>query len=71
MSVTLKVEGHYLLVVEASDGAVDPRHTRLTLSVTVLDVDDNSPIFHQQTYNVDLPENSPKYTVILRLKVCV
>uniref|UniRef100_A0A3B5L921 Cadherin domain-containing protein n=1 Tax=Xiphophorus couchianus TaxID=32473 RepID=A0A3B5L921_9TELE len=61
-------ESHYFLVVEASDGAVDPRRSRLTLSVTVLDVDDNSPIFSQQSYNVNLPENSPKDTVILQLK---
>uniref|UniRef100_A0A3Q2QX69 Protocadherin-related 15b n=1 Tax=Fundulus heteroclitus TaxID=8078 RepID=A0A3Q2QX69_FUNHE len=59
---------HYSLVVEALDGAVDPRRSRLTLSVTVLDVDDNSPIFTQQSYNVSLPENSPKDTVILQLK---
>ncbi len=57
------------MIVEAWDGAVDPRRSRLTLSVTVLDVDDNSPIFTQQTYNVSLPENSPKDTVILQLKV--
>ncbi|XP_023196659.1 protocadherin-15-like isoform X3 [Xiphophorus maculatus] len=63
-----EVKGHYFLVVEASDGAVDPRRSRLTLSVTVLDVDDNSPIFSQQSYNVNLPENSPKDTVILQLK---
>ncbi|MEQ2259357.1 hypothetical protein XENORESO_010347, partial [Xenotaenia resolanae] len=62
------VKGHYFLVVEASDGAVDPRRSRLTLSVTVLDVDDNSPMFSQQSYNVNLPENSPKDTVILRLQ---
>lgn len=68
-SVILKVKGHYSLIVEAWDGAVDPRRSRLTLSVTVLDVDDNSPIFTQQTYNVSLPENSPKDTVILQLKV--
>lgn len=67
--VILKVKGHYFLIVEAWDGAVDPRRSRLTLSVTVLDVDDNSPIFPQQTYNVSLPENSPKDTVILQLKV--
>uniref|UniRef100_A0A7N8Y4Z0 Protocadherin-15 n=1 Tax=Mastacembelus armatus TaxID=205130 RepID=A0A7N8Y4Z0_9TELE len=59
---------HYHLIVEAWDGAVDPRRSRLTLSITVLDVDDNSPIFTQQTYNVNLPENSPKDTVILQLK---
>ena len=69
--ITLKVKGHYFLVVEAADGAVDPRRSRLTLSVTVLDVDDNSPIFSQQTYNVNLPENSQKDTVILQLKVGV
>ncbi|XP_036937404.1 protocadherin-15-like isoform X5 [Acanthopagrus latus] len=63
-----EVKGHYFLIVEASDGAVDPRRSRLTLSITVLDVDDNSPIFTQQTYNVSLPENSPKDTVILQLK---
>uniref|UniRef100_A0A8C5GK80 Protocadherin-15-like n=1 Tax=Gouania willdenowi TaxID=441366 RepID=A0A8C5GK80_GOUWI len=64
-----EVEGHYFLIVEAWDGAVDPRRSRLTLSVTVLDVDDNSPVFTQQTYSVDLPENIPKDTVILQLKV--
>lgn len=69
LSVTLKMKGHYFLVVEASDGAVDPRRSRLTLSVTVLDVDDNSPIFSQQSFDVNLPENTPKDTVILQLKV--
>uniref|UniRef100_A0A672JCS5 Protocadherin-15 n=1 Tax=Salarias fasciatus TaxID=181472 RepID=A0A672JCS5_SALFA len=58
---------HYFLIVEAWDGAVDPRRSRLTLSVTVLDVDDNSPVFTQQTYNVNLPENTPKGSVILQL----
>uniref|UniRef100_A0AAQ4NZ26 Protocadherin-15 n=1 Tax=Gasterosteus aculeatus aculeatus TaxID=481459 RepID=A0AAQ4NZ26_GASAC len=62
------VKGHYHLIVEAWDGAVDPRRSRLTLSVGVLDVDDNSPVFTQQTYNVSLPENSPEDTVILQLK---
>ncbi|XP_017293900.1 protocadherin-15-like isoform X3 [Kryptolebias marmoratus] len=63
-----EVRGHYFLVVEASDGAEVPRKSRLTLSVTVLDVDDNSPVFSQQSYSVNLPENSPKDTVILQLK---
>ncbi|XP_029953285.1 protocadherin-15-like [Salarias fasciatus] len=62
-----EVKGHYFLIVEAWDGAVDPRRSRLTLSVTVLDVDDNSPVFTQQTYNVNLPENTPKGSVILQL----
>ncbi|XP_029383086.1 protocadherin-15-like [Echeneis naucrates] len=63
-----EVKGHYFVIVEAWDGAVDPRRARLMLFVTVLDVDDNSPVFSKQTYNVNLPENSPKDTVILQLK---
>uniref|UniRef100_A0A8C8EXL4 Protocadherin-related 15b n=1 Tax=Oncorhynchus tshawytscha TaxID=74940 RepID=A0A8C8EXL4_ONCTS len=63
-----EVRGQYDLMVEAEDGAVeDPRRTTLTLSVTVLDVDDNSPVFAQPSYTVNLPENSPKKTVILQL----
>lgn len=68
-AVLSKVKGHYFLIVEAWDGAVDPRRSRLTLSVTVLDVDDNSPVFAQQRYNVSIPENSPKDKVILQLRV--
>ncbi|XP_064780345.1 protocadherin-15-like [Oncorhynchus masou masou] len=62
-----EVKGQYDLIVEAEDGAVeDPRRTTLTLSVTVLDVDDNSPVFSQPSYTINLPENSPKNTVILQ-----
>uniref|UniRef100_A0AAR2LYP5 Protocadherin-15 n=1 Tax=Pygocentrus nattereri TaxID=42514 RepID=A0AAR2LYP5_PYGNA len=59
--------GHYELLVEAWDGAVDPRRTTLALSVSVLDVDDNSPVFSQPSYSVNLPENSPAGMAILQL----
>uniref|UniRef100_A0A7N8WZP0 Protocadherin-related 15a n=1 Tax=Mastacembelus armatus TaxID=205130 RepID=A0A7N8WZP0_9TELE len=62
-----ELRSQYDLVVEASDGAVDPRRTTLTLSVQITDVDDNSPVFSQQTYVVNVPENSPVGTVILKL----
>ncbi|KAM3863277.1 protocadherin-15-like [Diretmus argenteus] len=62
-----ELRSQYDLVVEASDGAVDPRRTTLTLSVQVTDIDDNSPIFSQQTYVVAVPENSPVGTLILKL----
>ena len=51
------------------DGGADPRRSRLALSVTVLDVDDNSPVFTQQAYEVEVPENSPRNTAILQLQV--
>ncbi|XP_072534068.1 protocadherin-15a isoform X1 [Salminus brasiliensis] len=60
-------QSQYELVVEASDGAVDPRRTALTLLVKVLDINDNSPVFSQPFYTKNVPENTPAGSVILRL----
>ncbi|XP_043110403.1 protocadherin-15b isoform X5 [Puntigrus tetrazona] len=57
----------YDLVVQASDGAKDPRRTTVTLSIKVLDVDDNSPAFSQTAYYVTLPENNPVGMIILNI----
>lgn len=66
-----ELRSQYDLVVEASDGAVDPRRTTLTLQVQVMDIDDNSPVFSQETYVVNVPENSPVGTVVLKLSVSI
>ncbi|XP_049337055.1 protocadherin-15a isoform X1 [Astyanax mexicanus] len=57
----------YELVVEASDGAVDPRRTTLILLVKVLDINDNSPVFSQPFYTKNVPENTPAGSVLLQL----
>lgn len=62
-------KNQYDLIVEASDGAVDPRRTTLVVSVQVLDIDDNSPVFSQKIYVVNVPENTPVGTVVLKLSV--
>lgn len=59
----------YDLVVQASDGAKDPRRTTVTLSIKVLDVDDNSPAFSQPAYHITLPENSRVGMIILNISV--
>lgn len=64
-----EIRSQYDLIVEASDGASDPRQTTTTLSVEILDIDDNSPVFSQTSYIVNLPENSPVGTVFLQLSV--
>lgn len=60
---------HYELLVEAWDGAVGPRRTTLLLFISVLDIDDNSPVFSQPSYSVILPENNPAGMTILQLSV--
>ncbi|KAI2658045.1 Protocadherin-15 [Labeo rohita] len=62
-----ETRSRYDLIVEASDGAVDPRRTTITLLVEVTDINDNSPVFSQPVYTVNVPENTPSGTVILRL----
>uniref|UniRef100_A0A8C1U8G3 Protocadherin-related 15a n=1 Tax=Cyprinus carpio TaxID=7962 RepID=A0A8C1U8G3_CYPCA len=40
-----ETRSRYDLIVEASDGAVDPRRTTITLLVEVTDINDNSPLY--------------------------
>ncbi|NXA43465.1 PCD15 protein, partial [Eudromia elegans] len=58
----------YELIVEATDGAADPRRSTLTLAVQVLDIDDNSPVFTNSSYTVCVPENLPPGTVFLQIE---
>ncbi|XP_003783712.1 protocadherin-15 isoform X9 [Otolemur garnettii] len=63
-----EVRDYYELVVVATDGAVHPRHSTLTLAIKVLDIDDNSPVFTNSTYTVVVEENLPAGTTFLRIE---
>uniref|UniRef100_A0A8C8BL77 Protocadherin-15 n=1 Tax=Otus sunia TaxID=257818 RepID=A0A8C8BL77_9STRI len=63
-----EVRDYYELIVEATDGAVDPRRSTITLAIKVLDIDDNSPVFTNASYDVCVPENLPPGTVFLQLE---
>ncbi|KAF1449554.1 Protocadherin-15, partial [Spheniscus demersus] len=63
-----EVRDYYELTVEATDRAVDPRRSTLTLAIKVLDIDDNSPVFTNASYTVCVPENLPPGTVFLQLE---
>ncbi|CAH0392596.1 unnamed protein product [Bemisia tabaci] len=53
----------YRFVVTARDGAPDPRLATATVTVSVLDVEDEEPIFHLTTYEAKVPENVPDFRV--------
>ncbi|PNI75812.1 PCDH15 isoform 17 [Pan troglodytes] len=63
-----EVRDYYELVVVATDGAVHPRHSTLTLAIKVLDIDDNSPVFTNSTYTILVEENLPAGTTILQIE---
>ncbi len=53
------------LILTAVDGGTPPRSGTVVIHVTVLDANDNAPVFSQDIYKVSLPENAPLDTVVV------
>uniref|UniRef100_A0A4W5RKU7 Si:ch73-379j16.2 n=1 Tax=Hucho hucho TaxID=62062 RepID=A0A4W5RKU7_9TELE len=58
---------NHSLVLTAIDGGNPPKSGSLNITVTVLDVNDNKPVFSQDTYSVTLQENSPIGTIVVKV----
>ncbi|XP_020300052.1 cadherin-99C isoform X2 [Pseudomyrmex gracilis] len=54
----------YKFVVTARDGAPDYRLATATVTVKVIDVEDEVPVFHQSSYEANVRENVPDTNVI-------
>ncbi|XP_024118157.1 protocadherin beta-1, partial [Oryzias melastigma] len=52
------------LVLTAVDGGEPQMSGTMMIVVTVLDANDNAPVFTQQTYKATVTENSPKGTIV-------
>ncbi|KAF6207508.1 hypothetical protein GE061_015954 [Apolygus lucorum] len=57
----------YQLNISARDGGQPPRFGYLLVNVTILDVNDNPPIFDHSDYNVSLNESVPAGTRVLQV----
>ncbi|KAL2077311.1 hypothetical protein ACEWY4_026815 [Coilia grayii] len=53
------------VILTASDGGSPPRSGTVAIHVTVLDANDNAPVFNQDIYEATLAENAPVDTVVL------
>ncbi|KAM3611965.1 uncharacterized protein V6R79_000136 [Siganus canaliculatus] len=53
------------LLLTALDGGSPQRSGSVVIHVTVLDANDNAPVFSQAVYKASLPENSPVDTVVV------
>ncbi|MED6288818.1 hypothetical protein CHARACLAT_030190, partial [Characodon lateralis] len=60
------VKSHVLLLT-ALDGGKPPRSGNMTIIVNVSDVNDNPPVFSQESYTVSLKENSPVGTTVIQV----
>uniref|UniRef100_A0A2K5YWP2 Cadherin-23 n=1 Tax=Mandrillus leucophaeus TaxID=9568 RepID=A0A2K5YWP2_MANLE len=70
VSLDRETTAAYMLILEAIDnGPVGKRHTgTATVFVTVLDVNDNRPIFLKSSYEASVPEDIPEGHSIVQLK---
>ncbi|XP_049331033.1 protocadherin alpha-8-like [Astyanax mexicanus] len=55
------------LLVTAVDGGSPPRSGTLNVTITVLDINDNRPVFSQDQYSVTLHENAPVGTMAIMI----
>ncbi|XP_056899804.1 protocadherin gamma-A4-like [Takifugu flavidus] len=55
------------LLLTALDGGSPQRSGTVVIHVTVLDANDNAPVFSQAIYKASLPENSPLDTVVMQV----
>ncbi|KAM9356722.1 uncharacterized protein ABDE67_004307 [Symphorus nematophorus] len=54
-----------MLLLTAFDGGSPQRSGTVVIQVTVLDANDNVPVFSQSVYKASLPENSPLDTLVI------
>ncbi|XP_008689720.2 protocadherin alpha-10-like [Ursus maritimus] len=62
-----EVASELLLVLQATDGGKPELTGSTELHITVLDVNDNAPVFDKAVYRVKLLENSRNGTLVIRL----
>ncbi|XP_030058274.1 protocadherin-8-like [Microcaecilia unicolor] len=62
-----ETQAAYTIEMVAKDGGSPARSGSAVISVRVLDVNDNSPMFDQNSYTVDLTEDSPLGFLLLDL----
>uniref|UniRef100_A0A8C2WF75 Cadherin domain-containing protein n=1 Tax=Cyclopterus lumpus TaxID=8103 RepID=A0A8C2WF75_CYCLU len=55
------------LLLTALDGGSPQRSGTVVIHVTVLDANDNAPVFSQAVYKARLPENSPPGTIVINV----
>ncbi|XP_049897628.1 protocadherin gamma-A5-like isoform X40 [Epinephelus moara] len=66
-SLDREKEEEIFLVLTAVDGGEPKLSGTAQIHVTVLDVNDNAPVFTKTVYKAAIPENAPKGTVITRV----
>ncbi|XP_052471577.1 protocadherin alpha-6-like [Carassius gibelio] len=66
-AVDREITTTYKLLLTAVDGGNPPKSGILNITITILDINDNHPVFSRDTYSVTLKENCITGTVVIRV----
>ncbi|XP_062835561.1 protocadherin gamma-B5 isoform X33 [Anolis carolinensis] len=61
-------ESSFHLILMALDGGKPPKTGTAKIWITVIDINDNSPVFSQGMYMVNLKENTPRGSLVVQVK---
>ncbi|XP_057706836.1 protocadherin alpha-8-like isoform X32 [Corythoichthys intestinalis] len=59
---------NHSLILSAIDGGTPSKSANLNVTIRVLDINDNRPIFSKEVYSVELPENSVFGTSVIKVQ---
>ncbi len=57
----------YTLTVEAQDQGIPSLTSTVTLDISVLDLNDNSPVFPRSSYSFDVSEDASEGSLVLEV----
>ncbi|XP_076021960.1 cadherin-23-like [Genypterus blacodes] len=62
-----ELKSEYILIVRAVDGGVGPQQKTgiATVNITILDINDNAPIWRDEPYHANVVEKSPRDTDVI------
>ncbi|XP_043113938.1 protocadherin alpha-2-like [Puntigrus tetrazona] len=60
-------QGKHRLSLTAIDGGNPPKSGTLNISIIVLDINDNRPVFSRDSYTATILENAPRGTVVIKI----
>ncbi|XP_059378041.1 protocadherin alpha-3-like [Carassius carassius] len=66
-AVDREITTTYKLLLTAVDGGNPPRSGILNITITILDINDNHPVFNRERYYVTLQENCITGTLVIRV----